>query len=100
MVKLTSILSWNGYHNIPKKFIQRAMFKGVVYENNHYMTPTVVYDYTKDWIYDENAPWTTAAQDVNDPANANRRRKVQIVLPLKEWHFFRGDRVRYQKETD
>ncbi len=25
------------------------------------MTPTVVYDYTKHWIYDENAPWTSAA---------------------------------------
>ena len=33
MVKLTSVLKWNGYHNIPKKFIQRAMFKGVVYGN-------------------------------------------------------------------
>lgn len=31
MVKLTAILNWNGYHNIPKKYIQRAMFKGVVY---------------------------------------------------------------------
>jgi len=25
------------------------------------MTPPVVYDYTKHWIYDENAPWTSAA---------------------------------------
>jgi hypothetical protein len=33
MVKLTSILSWNGYHNIPKKYIFRKMFKGVVYGN-------------------------------------------------------------------
>lgn len=31
MVKLTAILNWNGFHNIPKKYIQRAMFKGVVY---------------------------------------------------------------------
>lgn len=33
MVKLTAILLWNGVHNIPKKFIQRSMFKGVVYGN-------------------------------------------------------------------
>lgn len=31
MVRLSAILNWNGYHNIPKKFIQRRMFKGVVY---------------------------------------------------------------------
>ena len=28
------------------------------------MTPVVVYDYTKDWIYDENAPWTTSAMGI------------------------------------
>lgn len=31
MVKLTAILNWNGFHNIPKKYINRRMFKGVVY---------------------------------------------------------------------
>lgn len=92
MVRLTALLNWNGYHNIPKKYIQRKMFKGVVYENNHYMTPTVVYDYNKDWVYDENAPWTTAAADKNDPSS-NRNKQVQVVLPLKDWTFYRGDRV-------
>jgi hypothetical protein len=42
MVKLTSILLWNGYHNIPKKFIKRAMFKGVVYGNRHYFRKPLV----------------------------------------------------------
>jgi hypothetical protein len=58
------------------------------------MTPTVVYDYTKDWIYDENAPWTTLAETVNDPSQ-KKTKAVQIVPPLPEWHFFRGDRVIY-----
>ncbi len=31
MVRLSAVLNWNGYHNIPKKYIQRRMFKGVVY---------------------------------------------------------------------
>ena len=31
MVKLTLALGWNGFHNLPKKWILRKMFKGVVY---------------------------------------------------------------------
>jgi hypothetical protein len=31
MVKLTAILNWNGFHNISKKYVRRAMFNGVVY---------------------------------------------------------------------
>ena len=56
------------------------------------MTPTVVYDYTKDWKFTEHAPWTTAAENENDPL---RRKKsaLQIVPPLAEWFFYRGDRV-------
>jgi hypothetical protein len=55
------------------------------------ITPTVIYNYTKDWIYDENAPWTTEAIMKNDPA---RQKKTQIyVPPLLEWFFYRGDRV-------
>ena len=58
------------------------------------MAPQVVYNYTKDWIYDENAPWTSQAENVNSPINRNKRQfKVKFVPPLPEWHFFRGDRV-------
>ena len=59
-------------------------------ENIHKITPTVVYNYTKDWIYDENAPWTTMAQIKNDPT---KNRQPVLVEPLLEWTFFRGDRV-------
>ena len=37
------------------------IFNFFISENNHYMTPAVVYDYTKDWKFTEHAPWTTAA---------------------------------------
>ena len=33
MVKQTALLRWSDYHNIPKKFIERSQFKGVVYGN-------------------------------------------------------------------
>lgn len=90
MVKLTSILNWNSFHNIPKKYIRRAMFNGVVYENTHEMTPPVIYDYHKNWVYDEFAPWTKMAQIRNDP---RRPKKNILVPPLKEWFYFRGDKV-------
>jgi hypothetical protein len=113
MVKLTSILNWNGIHNIPKKYIQRAMFQGTVYgktktkksninpfynsktlnnlDNNHGITPTVVFNYTKDFIYDKSAPWTTESQFTNNPQKRNKN-KV-LVPPIKEWGFYLGDRV-------
>ena len=53
-----------------------------------------MYNYTKDWIYDENAPWTTAAESENDPSMPqNKMRKQIFVPPLKDWFFFRGDKV-------
>lgn len=97
MVKLTAILNWNGFHNIPKKYIKRAMFNGVVYENTHEMTPPVIYNYTKDWVYDQHAPWTQLAKITNDPRT---RRKPAIVPPLKEWFFFRGDKVQIMTGKD
>ena len=53
-------------------------------ENNHYITPPVVYNYTKDWIYDENAPWTTAAEVTNDPGRKKDHKQI-FVPPLKDW---------------
>lgn len=94
MVKLTVQLLWNGFHNIPKKFIKRAMFKGVVYENNHGITPPVVYNYTKNWIYDENAPWSSENQRKNDPNSMSHKREKPLVAPLKDWVWFRGDLVK------
>lgn len=99
MVKLTALLSWSGYHNIPKKYIQRKMFKGVVYENSHYITPPVIYNYTKDWIFDEHAPWTTEAEMTNDPTTRNRK-PAPIVPPVFEWLIFRGDRVEIMNGKD
>ena len=94
MVKLTAILNWNGFHNLPKKYIQRRMFKGVVYENSHYITPTVVYNYTRDWIFDENAPWTSEAIMRNDPARRRKSdEKYKLIPPLLEWFYYRGDKV-------
>ncbi|CAF0775351.1 unnamed protein product [Brachionus calyciflorus] len=97
MVKLTAILNWNGFHNIPKKYIKRAMFNGVVYENTHEMTPPVIYNYTKDWVFDEYAPWTKMAQIKNDP---RKQRSTLIVPPLREWFFFRGDKVQIMTGKD
>ena len=46
----------------------------------------MVYNYTKDWIYDENAPWTSAAEVENDPSR-NKNRKLIFVPPLQNWYF-------------
>lgn len=62
-------------------------------ENCHGITPTVVYNYTRNWIYDENAPWTMRAQMLNDPQNPKHPRQAPLVPPLREWFFFRGDKV-------
>jgi hypothetical protein len=51
-----------------------------------------VFDYTKDWLYTENAPWTTAAEQENDPRRPNR--KQVFVPPLKDFFFHRGDQVK------
>ena len=68
-------------------------------ENIHRITPPVVYNYTKDWVYDENAPWTTMAQYKNDPASRPKPKSV-IVPPILEWTFFRGDSVQIVKGKD
>ena len=68
-------------------------------ENLHGITPTVVYDYTKDWVYTEHAPWTTQAADENNPANRQRKRPV-FVPPLAEWFYFRGDQVQIMSGRD
>lgn len=54
------------------------------------MTPPVVYDYAKDWVYDQYAPWTKMAQIKNDPKQPKAR---LFVPPLKDWFFYRGDKV-------
>jgi large subunit ribosomal protein L24 len=53
------------------------------------MTPTVTYDYNKDWVFDKHAPWTKMAQI----KNAERNKSKIIVPPLRDWYFFRGDKV-------
>ena len=57
----------------------------------------MVYNYTKDWIYDENAPWTSVAQFKNNPS---KKKKPILVPPLLEWTFFRGDKVQIMKGKD
>ena len=59
-------------------------------ENNYYLTPTVVINYTKNWIYTDDAPWTTAAISQNNPV-----KKIEKVhpVPLKDWFWHRGDFV-------
>lgn len=66
----------------------------------HGITPPVVYNYTKNWIFDENAPWTGRAQMVNDPKNPNKPHDSIIVPPLKDWFFFRGDKVQVMVGKD
>jgi hypothetical protein len=55
------------------------------------MTPEVVYDYNKDFVFNQHAPWTKMAMLAND---ATKFRKPVIVPPLKDWFFFRGDKVK------
>ena len=61
------------------------------------MTPTVIFNYIKSWRYTEHAPWTTEAQNENNPLNKNKK-EIPIVFPLKEWYWFKGDKVTKKKK--
>jgi large subunit ribosomal protein L24 len=61
------------------------------------MTPEVVYDYNKDFTFDQHAPWTKMATITND---VTRYKQPVIVPPLKEWFFFRGDKVQIIRGKD
>ncbi|CAL1539223.1 unnamed protein product [Lymnaea stagnalis] len=45
----------------------------------------------RNWIYDENRPWTDAAKDANLPG----KRLTELIEPISEseWKIFKGDRV-------
>ena len=59
------------------------------------MTPPVVYNYTKNWLFSDKAPWTSEAMSENDP---NKKKIYPIVPPLKDWFWFRGDIVRNKRD--
>ncbi|GFO05263.1 mitochondrial ribosomal protein l24 [Plakobranchus ocellatus] len=44
----------------------------------------------RDWIYDENRPWTDAAKEANLPGK--KLREFVVPLPESEWTIFKGDR--------
>uniref|UniRef100_A0A0B6YRB6 Large ribosomal subunit protein uL24 C-terminal domain-containing protein n=1 Tax=Arion vulgaris TaxID=1028688 RepID=A0A0B6YRB6_9EUPU len=54
--------------------------------------------FKKEWIYDENRPWTDAAKD----ANALDKKLTELVEPIpeSEWKIFKGDRVQILKGYD
>ncbi|KAI0981857.1 hypothetical protein GJ496_007361 [Pomphorhynchus laevis] len=90
-MKLTSLLKWNDYHNLPKKFIERAMFEGTVIDSNYSLRGEREVNFIKNYKYTRYAPWTTHAKLIN--RQYIKDRKPNFVMPVKNWFYFRGDKV-------
>ncbi|KAK0161814.1 hypothetical protein PV327_008226 [Microctonus hyperodae] len=87
---LDHVAEWSKkYANLPDRYIKRAM------EQVHYKTPNDVrylprtVQRTK-WMFDKHRPWTTEFYMDNYPG---KNVQPAIVEPIKDWSFFRGDRV-------
>ncbi|CAH0552134.1 unnamed protein product [Brassicogethes aeneus] len=78
------------YSNLPDSYIKRAMEQ--VYWKNpkgpQYRPNAVVQ--RKKFHFDTERPWSAQFRQENSP---NRHHKKIFVEPIKEWSFFRGDRV-------
>nr|CAG4637222.1 EOG090X0ADH [Ceriodaphnia reticulata] len=94
-MRLTLMLSRIGkfstqYSNLPESYINRAM-KQVYWEAPkdlpQYLPVTLE---KKKFRFTMNRPWTEEFRRQNLP---NTRRKKVFVEPIREWSFFRGDRV-------
>ncbi|KAI4467231.1 mitochondrial ribosomal protein l24 [Holotrichia oblita] len=94
-MRLTRILSVIGkyskdYSNLPDRYIKRAM------EQVYWKNPTGV-QYRPDteikkktYRFTTNRPWSGQFRQQNLPG---RRTKKVFVEPIKDWSYFRGDRV-------
>ncbi|CAF0902647.1 unnamed protein product [Didymodactylos carnosus] len=91
MVRLTSVLHWSDYYNIPKRFIDRAKFIGTYIEGNYGVIPKKTVKYNDPYRYQIDPPWTDIAVRENHPKN--NAKLPQLVEPLKTWDYFRGDFV-------
>ncbi|CAF3948956.1 unnamed protein product [Rotaria magnacalcarata] len=89
MVRLTPILRWSDYFNVPKRYVERAKFNGTVIEGNMNIVPHKTIKHNDPWVYTIDPPWTDLAQRKNDPRQGHHR--PQLIEPLKTWDFFRGD---------
>lgn len=59
----------------------------------------MVYNYVKEWAFDEDAPWTTMNQNKNDPVRRDKKKPVRVP-PIFDWTFFRGDKVQIMSGPD
>nr|CAG4645698.1 EOG090X0ADH [Lynceus sp. MCZ IZ 141354] len=86
---LRNVGEWSKkYANLPDSYIKRAM------EKTHWKSPRGLPQYLpkdikkKNYRYTMNRPWTEEFLQEN-----NRPRKKVFVEPIKDWSFFRGDKV-------
>jgi large subunit ribosomal protein L24 len=80
-----------------KKYVQREIAKASGYS---IYKPIQGWRHVRkrQWIYDENMPWTDAAKDANMPG-----KKLTVLvepIPESEWKIFKGDRVQILKGID
>ncbi|KAL7675648.1 hypothetical protein ACOME3_001916 [Neoechinorhynchus agilis] len=89
-MRLTSILRWSDYHNLPRKFIDRFKFNGIVVDSNYRICGPKAINFIKHYRYGRHAPWTAEAIADNDP---KKKRPLVVATPVKDWFYFRGDKV-------
>lgn len=93
-MRLTSVLQCvkkysKDYSNLPDRYIRRAM------RQIYWKTPNAVQYLPKTierkvFHFNLSRPWTQGFKDANPPG---KFRQPVLVEPVKEWSFFRGDRV-------
>lgn len=84
------------YSNLPESYIKRAM------EQVYWRTPRRIQYLNrvvkkKKYYFSVHRPWTGEFQDENAPGTM--RRKI-FVEPVREWKFFKGDRVEIMTGDD
>ncbi|XP_005096571.2 probable 39S ribosomal protein L24, mitochondrial [Aplysia californica] len=80
-----------------KKYVQREIAKASGYS---LYKPLQGWRHVRkrQWIYDENQPWTDAAKETNFPGK--KLRELIEPIPQSQWMIFKGDRVLVLKGID
>lgn len=90
-ILFSKVAKWSKqYSNLPDRYIKRAMEqvywrnpKGVQYKPNAVIK-------RKKFIFTTHRPWTAEFRQENAPGKLAAK---VFVEPIKDWSFFRGDRV-------
>lgn len=85
------------FHNMPSRYVERQTQFIKKRTPNMVQYEQKIYRYKQRAYYDRWRPWEDDFQSLNKP---HVRTKQIFVEPIREWNFFRGDRVEILKGPD